>query len=534
MSVTRWRRRKAVTECHKQFQAGQARAPRRISLGALLTAGTMCCLGLGLPVAATADGSQTPRHAVPHDPTPQNPTTKVSSSNDGSTAPAARLVLATAAPTTPTGRDFVVTIRKGDTLMDILARLGIAPNDRLPVIDALGDLLDPTNLRIGSTLRLTIDRQQSRRVVTVLHLETGKAEDLTIKVEPYASTAGDADHQAAARSSHSAEMAQAGKAPEKVKSTDQATNDRSRIWRQPDAGAASALPNADQLGAAMSGTDQSGADLSNTDESGLDQSGQFIVRHAAGIVGNSFRNALQSLRLPSPLVNEVLLAFKYDADAPSVPPRDAAFSVIYEGVTQGDKFEDPQLRYAELNDGHKTHRVYRYQTGDATTAFIHSNGQGIAMVDLGKPLRIEARITSPYGWRIHPVFGDLRFHEGVDFGAPKGTPVVATADGKIEDIGWRGNYGEYIRVRHDGHLATAYAHLAGFARGMHRGSEVKRGEIIGYVGRTGVATGPHLYYEVMIDGKRIDPMKTPPVMQVSLTGTQLAEFEKFVEATPQE
>jgi len=149
-------------------------------------------------------------------------------------------------------------------------------------------------------------------------------------------------------------------------------------------------------------------------------------------------------------------------------------------------------------------------------------------------LRIEAKITSPYGWRIHPVFGDLRFHEGVDFGAPKGTPVVATADGTIEDIGWRGNYGEYIRVRHDGHLATAYAHLAGFARGMHRGTEVKRGEVIGYVGRTGVATGPHLYYEVMIDGKRIDPMKTPPVMQVSLTGTQLAEFEKFVETTPQE
>ena len=428
----------------------------------------------------------------------------------------------------------MVTIRKGDTLMQILARLGIAPNDRLPVIDAMGDLLDPTNLRIGSKIRLTIDRQQSRRVVTVLHLETGKAEDLTIKVEPYASNTGADDHHTADRSSYSAEMAQAGKMPEKVKSTGQPAIDHSQIWRRPDTATAMATPDAGQLGAALSGTDQSSADQSGADQSATDQSGQFLVRHAAGVVGKSFRNALQSLRLPSPLVNEVLLAFKYDPDAPNVPPQDAAFSIIYEGVTQGPKFEDPQLRYAELNDGHKTHRVYRYQTGDATTAFIHSNGQGIAMVDLGKPLRIEAKITSPYGWRIHPVFGDRRFHEGVDFGAPKGTPVVATADGTIEDIGWRGNYGEYIRVRHDGHLATAYAHLAGFARGMHRGTEVKRGEVIGYVGRTGVATGPHLYYEVMIDGKRIDPMKTPPVMQVSLTGTQLAEFEKFVETTPQE
>src|SRR5262249_50705672 len=173
------------------------------------------------------------------------------------------------------------------------------------------------------------------------------------------------------------------------------------------------------------------------------------------------------------------------------------------------------------------------ETEDQTT-LMQEDGHGVALVDLGKPLRIDARITSPYGWRIHPVFGDRRFHEGVDFGAPTGTPVVATSDGVVEDIGWRGNYGKYIRLRHDGHPATAYAHLSRFAAGLQRGSTGERGGVIAFVGRSGVATGPHLYYEVLVDGKQIDPMKSVPAVPVSLTGQQLAEFQKYVETTPEE
>ncbi len=127
-------------------------------------------------------------------------------------------------------------------------------------------------------------------------------------------------------------------------------------------------------------------------------------------------------------------------------------------------------------------------------------------VALSEPLT-HIRVTSPYGWRVHPVLGSWRFHEGVDFGAPKGTPVLAAAGGVVADIGRRGNYGEYIRVRHGNQVQTAYAHLSGFAHGLHVGSTVARGQVIGYVGRSGLATGPHLYYEVIVDGHRLDPLK---------------------------
>lgn len=118
---------------------------------------------------------------------------------------------------------------------------------------------------------------------------------------------------------------------------------------------------------------------------------------------------------------------------------------------------------------------------------------------------VYSRITSPYGWRVHPVLGTWRFHKGVDYGAPEGTPVHASAAGAVVSLGRRGNYGNYIRLRHSGHLQTAYAHLAAFAPGLEPGSFVRRGQLIGYVGKSGLATGPHLYFEVILNGRHLDP-----------------------------
>lgn len=119
----------------------------------------------------------------------------------------------------------------------------------------------------------------------------------------------------------------------------------------------------------------------------------------------------------------------------------------------------------------------------------------------------DAHITSPWGWRLHPILKRRRFHKGVDYGAPEGTPVHAAEDGVVESIGRRGHYGLYLRIRHCSTVETAYAHLAAFAAGLHVGSEVHRGEVIASVGRTGWATGPHLYYEVIVDGRRVNPDK---------------------------
>jgi murein DD-endopeptidase MepM/ murein hydrolase activator NlpD len=142
--------------------------------------------------------------------------------------------------------------------------------------------------------------------------------------------------------------------------------------------------------------------------------------------------------------------------------------------------------------------------------------------DLSDPLP-GARISSPFGWRVHPVFHKLRFHKGVDYEAAEGTPVRAAADGIVEEADDHGNYGNYIRIVHSSRIATAYAHLEDFAPGLEPGDKVKRGQVIGYVGTTGVATGPHLYYEVLVDDRQVDP-ESPLLQAARRTRTQLAGF----------
>ena len=148
----------------------------------------------------------------------------------------------------------------------------------------------------------------------------------------------------------------------------------------------------------------------------------------------------------------------------------------------------------------------------ATPATMHAPVQPAQrMAELETPVD-DPRITSPYGWRLHPILKRRRFHKGIDYGAPEGTPVHAAEDGVVDSMGRRGHYGLYLRIRHCGTVETAYAHLAGFAPGLHVGSVVHRDEVVASVGRTGWATGPHLYYEVIVDGRRINPNK--PGLQV--------------------
>ncbi|HEY1749826.1 MAG TPA: M23 family metallopeptidase [Caulobacteraceae bacterium] len=126
----------------------------------------------------------------------------------------------------------------------------------------------------------------------------------------------------------------------------------------------------------------------------------------------------------------------------------------------------------------------------------------------GAPLDF-LRVTSSYGMRRHPILGFTRMHQGVDFAAREGAPVLAAADGIVTDAGPAGGYGNLVRIRHAGGWATGYAHLSAFAPGVVRGARVRRGEVIAFVGHTGLATGPHLHFEVSLDGIKLDPMTTP-------------------------
>jgi len=147
---------------------------------------------------------------------------------------------------------------------------------------------------------------------------------------------------------------------------------------------------------------------------------------------------------------------------------------------------------------------------------------GTHLVTLDEPVE-DGHVTSPYGWRVHPILKKRRFHKGVDFGAPEGTPVHAAEDGVIEAIGRQGHYGLYLRIRHCATVETAYAHLASFTPGLQVGSTVSRGEVIAEVGRTGWATGPHLYYEVIVNGRRINPNRPGLQVPVDLPATRQAQ-----------
>ncbi len=140
-----------------------------------------------------------------------------------------------------------------------------------------------------------------------------------------------------------------------------------------------------------------------------------------------------------------------------------------------------------------------------------------------------ARLSSGFGMRKHPILGYNVKHRGVDFAAPTGTPVFAAGNGKIEFIGTNGAYGKYIRIKHNNSYKTAYAHLSGYKKGISKSVRVNQGEIIGYVGSTGRSTGPHLHYEVIFNGKKINPMKMKLPSGKSLKNEELNKFLEYSE-----
>ncbi|HWT96632.1 MAG TPA: M23 family metallopeptidase, partial [Terriglobales bacterium] len=323
-----------------------------------------------------------------------------------------------------------VTVDKGNTLDRLLAAQGVPADNRHAVLTALGDMIDPASLPAGSRLRLTFAPADdaaagsTTRLVQTVELMTGDTTSLMVHID----AARPVSDQDVAKALQARSGSSSGKAS--IWTANQKPADQQSDGQQAAAGST-----ADRSQAASRDTQ---ADSGPADSAQGD--GQFIVQHVTGTVGKNLRAALITKGLPAAVADEIVLGFKAGPGRLPALHAAATFEVIYEGLQRGSKLDEPQLRYAMLDDGGKTQRIYRYQTDEQTTTLMQEDGHGVALVDLGKPLQIDARITSPYGWRIHPVFGDRRFHEGVDFGAPTGTPVVATSDGVVEDIGWRGNY----------------------------------------------------------------------------------------------
>ncbi len=201
-------------------------------------------------------------------------------------------------------------------------------------------------------------------------------------------------------------------------------------------------------------------------------------------------------------------------------------------IQRGDQFEallqrqpggPAKILFVALRNGSRNLNYYRADFADGSSGYFDAEGRSSLNLISTQPVA-EARISSKFGYRIHPIYGKRHLHTGVDFRAPNGTPIRAAGSGVVIVKGWRGGYGRYLRIRHNGSYTTAYAHLRGYAKGISPGAQVKSGQIIGYVGSSGVSTGAHLHFEVLKDGKHIDPMTLRKLPSPTLTGDLLTAF----------
>jgi murein DD-endopeptidase MepM/ murein hydrolase activator NlpD len=231
--------------------------------------------------------------------------------------------------------------------------------------------------------------------------------------------------------------------------------------------------------------------------------------------------------VPRPVIEDVIRIYSYDIDFQrKVQPGDS-FEILFasedENANDNSKAE---VLYAVLTTGGETRKFYRYQTTDDNVVdFYDESGKSAKKFLVRKPVS-DGAITSGFGGRNHPLLGFTKMHTGVDWGSSMGTPIFAAGNGIIEKAGWEGGYGKYIRIRHANGYETAYGHMSGFARGMEQGKKVRQGQVIGYVGSTGLSTGAHLHFEILINGRFVDPMKIKLPRGRVLEGTSLAGFEQ--------
>ena len=186
-----------------------------------------------------------------------------------------------------------------------------------------------------------------------------------------------------------------------------------------------------------------------------------------------------------------------------------------------------ELLYSAITSAGESQRYFRFRTSDGLVDYYDADGNNSRKFLIRQPVRgDQARLTSGFGVRYHPLLNTRKLHSGVDWATPIGTPIAAAGNGVIEEAGHKGQYGNYIRIRHANGYQTAYAHMSRLAPGAAPGVRVRQNQIIGYSGNTGFSTGPHLHYEVLINNQFVDPLSIQMPRERRLTGRQLAEFQK--------
>ncbi len=258
---------------------------------------------------------------------------------------------------------------------------------------------------------------------------------------------------------------------------------------------------------------------------------ETITERISGTIERTFAGSAKKAGVPDSLIAQITGALDGEIDFNSDIKPGQTFEIIFEKkiTASGLELGDKELLYIGLEVGkHGIHR-YAWTDGSKVTAFYNARGISAPQTLYKRPLKARARLSSAFGKRRHPILLYEVFHKGVDLAAPMNTPIFAAGDGVIVQLGRKGSYGKYIKIRHAGGYQTAYAHMNGYRGDLKVGSVVKRGETIGYVGSTGRSTGPHLHFEVIKNNKVVHPFGTNVIQQKRLTGFELEQFQSFAE-----
>jgi murein DD-endopeptidase MepM/ murein hydrolase activator NlpD len=256
------------------------------------------------------------------------------------------------------------------------------------------------------------------------------------------------------------------------------------------------------------------------------------LQRAAGEVDGSVIASAEAAGVPHAPLAEMLRAFSWDVNFQHDIKVGDRFDVLIEQAWTSDGWpvDAGRVLWAELTTGggEESFSIYRFKPRGGEEFFYNGKGESVVKALLRTPLNM-SRISSRFGMRHHPVLRFTRLHAGVDFAAPPGTPILAAGAGRVVEAGPNGGYGRWIKISHSNGLATGYAHLSRIAPGVRRSARVKQGQVIGYVGSSGLSTGPHLHFEVHRAGRPVDPLSLArKAMRSRLGGEDLTRFKARV------
>ena len=260
----------------------------------------------------------------------------------------------------------------------------------------------------------------------------------------------------------------------------------------------------------------------NTDQNEEENDDGSGVRLYQSVYETALRN-----QIPRPIIDELIKIYSYDVDFQrKVQPGDS-FEVLFAGEDETPGADSRgDVLFAALTVGGEVKKFYRFQSlDDGLVDYYDETGKSAKKFLVRKPL-VAGIMRSGFGIRRHPILGYTKMHTGVDWAAPTGTPIYAAGNGVVEREGWESGYGKFILVKHNNGYETAYGHMSAFARGMEAGKRVRQGQVIGFVGSTGLSTGAHVHYEIRVNGRFVDPMRIKLPRGRELAGSMMTAFEQ--------